>query len=80
MKTVSLKLSERLARELDETAKARRMSRSDFFREALNEKLARDRKNRPESVYEITSDLCGAGESGIGDLSTNPKHLDGFGS
>jgi Arc/MetJ-type ribon-helix-helix transcriptional regulator len=80
MKTISLKLPNQLARELDETAKAERKNRSEFFREALTEKLASCQKNRQPSVYELTSDLCGAGDSGIGDLSTNPKHFDGFGT
>lgn len=32
------------------------------------------------SAYEMMKDCCGIINSGIGDLSTNPKHMEGFGS
>ena len=32
------------------------------------------------SAYEMMKDCCGIVHSGIGDLSTNPKHMEGFGS
>ncbi len=32
------------------------------------------------SAYEMMKDGCGVFHSGIGDLSTNPKHMEGFGS
>lgn len=31
------------------------------------------------TAYELLQDGCGIVDSGIGDLATNPKHLDGFG-
>lgn len=31
------------------------------------------------TVYELLKDGCGIVDSGIGDLATNPTHLDGFG-
>lgn len=34
----------------------------------------------PVSAYALMEEFCGKYNSGIGDLSTNPKHLEGFGS
>ena len=31
------------------------------------------------SVHDLMKDYCGIVNSGIGDLSTNPKHMEGFG-
>ena len=31
------------------------------------------------SLYNLAKDLCGCFDSGVTDLSTNPKHLKGFG-
>jgi hypothetical protein len=31
------------------------------------------------SLYEQSADLCGKGKSGLRDLASNPKHLEGFG-
>lgn len=33
----------------------------------------------PPTAYELLEDGCGIVNSGVGDLATNPKHLDGFG-
>lgn len=39
-----------------------------------------DKVARPAvSAYERMKDGCGIVHSGIGDLSTNPKHMEGFG-
>ncbi len=32
------------------------------------------------SAYEMMKEYCGKFHSGTGDLSTNPKHMEGFGS
>lgn len=34
----------------------------------------------PVSAYEMMKDGCGIVRSGIADLSSNPKHMEGFGS
>ncbi len=34
----------------------------------------------PVSAYEMMKEHCGKFHSGIGDLSTNPEHMEGFGS
>jgi len=32
-----------------------------------------------QTAYELLEDGCGIVESGVGDLATNPKHLEGLG-
>ncbi len=34
-------------------------------------------ENEP-SLYDLAKDLCGCFDSGVSDLSTNPKHMNGF--
>lgn len=55
-------------------------SRSALLREALEDKLKAAAQENTPSLYERSADLCGKGNSGLGDLASNPKHLEGFGS
>lgn len=80
MTTISLKIPEELVSRMDAVARAKQTSRSALLREALEEKLKVATRKAPLSLYEQSSDLCGMGSSGIGDLASNPKHMDGFGS
>jgi predicted transcriptional regulator len=79
MTTLSLKVPDDLAARLDKAARANRVSRSALCRQALEERLKKVRAPR-RSLFEQSKDLCGIGDSGIGDLSSNKKHLDGFGA
>ncbi|HKY37577.1 MAG TPA: CopG family transcriptional regulator [Polyangiaceae bacterium] len=74
MKTVSFKLPEKLDQELNELARVRKSSRSALVREALAA-LARGKRN---SVTSAARDLVGS-IAGPSDLSTNPKHMSGYG-
>lgn len=76
MRTVSFKLPSALDEALDELARTRRMSRSELVREAI-EALAHAGSRRP-SVTALTADLVGS-VGGPADLSTNGKHLTGYG-
>lgn len=80
MTTISLKIPEELASKLDATARAKHVSRSALFREALEEKLEAIAGAAKPSLLDQSGDLCGSGASGIGDLASNPKHIEGFGS
>ncbi len=80
MTTVSLKIPDELVSRMDAVARAKRTSRSALLREALEEKLKATARKTPLSLYEQSTDLCGKGNSGIEDLASNPKHLEGFGS
>ena len=71
---VSIKLESDLDHELTEIARRKHVSRSWVVREALREYAARPRR----SALDLAGDLVGAVE-GAHDLSTNPRHLDGYG-
>jgi predicted DNA-binding protein len=75
MKTLSLKLPPELRFKLERAAKQRGESKSEVVRAALEQFLNGE---RPMSALELAGDLVGRGE-GPGDLSTNPKYMEGFG-
>jgi predicted transcriptional regulator len=74
MRTTSLKLSPALDRRLSDVARRRGTTRSAIVREALEAFLAA----RRGSIADLAGDLIGSLE-GPGDLSTNPRHMDGYG-
>jgi hypothetical protein len=80
MTTISLKVPDELLARIDAVARSRRSNRSALLREALEEKLKAAARDTPPSLFERSADLCGKGCSGLGDLASNPKHLEGFGS
>jgi len=75
MKMLSLKLPPGLSVKLERAAQQRGESKSELVRAALEQYL---KAERPISALELAGDLVGRGE-GPGDLSTNPKHMEGFG-
>jgi len=74
MRTVSVKLPERLDEVLSDLARRRKSSRSALVREAL-EALATGQRR---SVTAVVDELVGSLE-GPADLSRNPKHMTGYG-
>ncbi len=78
MKTISLKVSEPLLRQLEQAARARGQSKSEVVRAALRGYLNGERSIRPGSALEAALPWVGCVE-GPGDLATNPKYLEGFG-
>jgi hypothetical protein len=78
MTTISLKIDEKLAAGLEAEARARRTTRSELCRQALTSLLRKSAKSKP-SLLQQTKDLCGTGSSGLGNLSSHPRHLAGFG-
>ena len=79
MKTISLKVTNDLLRKLERAARERKQSKSDVVRAALKQFLNGERAtDRPMSALELAGDLVGCVE-GPGDLSTNPKYMEGFG-
>ena len=75
MKTISLKLSQRLARLLAKHSKELGRSQSDLVRAALEEQF---NGQAGASCHDLMQEFCGTLE-GPYDLSANPKHLAGFG-
>ncbi len=74
MRTVSFKLPGDLDDALNELARTRRSSRSALVREAL-ESLA---KGKRRSVTALAGELVGSVE-GPSDLTSNRKHMSGYG-
>ncbi|MSQ58925.1 MAG: CopG family transcriptional regulator [Betaproteobacteria bacterium] len=75
MKTLTVKLPETLASWLSYRAKQLGRPQSELVREALEQ--AR-RGTGSVSCHDLMADVCGS-VPGPKDLSTNPKHMDGFG-
>ena len=76
MKTLSVRLPDPLAGWLDRRAEALGCSQSDLVRQALEQH--RQKNGAANNCRERLAGLDGFFE-GSGDLSTNPKHLAGFG-
>jgi len=76
---LSIRVRPKLRRELRGFSSATGRRESEIVREALEEYL--DANGRSETCFDIArrSGLVGAVEDAPTDLSTNPKHLRGFG-
>jgi Ribbon-helix-helix protein, copG family len=75
MKTITVKLPERLAGWLSRRARALGRPQSEIVREAL-QRVSDGTSGA--TCHELFEDVCGVID-GPKDLSTNPKHLSGFG-
>jgi len=78
MTTLTIKLPEDLKLRLEAEARLRGKSVSALARESLAKSLKKTGPKKP-SLYERTKDLCGSISSGVPDLATNPKYMEGFG-
>ena len=76
MKTLTVKLPEHLAASLEREAERAQVSKSEMVRNILNRHLAGGARS---SAVDLAGDLAGCVDSGVGDLSSNRAHLDGFG-
>ncbi len=76
MSSVGVTLSEDLDCRLTALARRRRTSRAQVMREALVALIAREVPSL--TAGELAADLVGSVD-GPSDLSTNPKHMEGFG-
>jgi predicted transcriptional regulator len=79
MTTISLKLSDRLLKLLEQESRARRTTKSSVVRECLEATLAARPEAGEASCYDLAQDLAGSVKGLPSDLATNPKHLEGFG-
>ena len=75
MKTLTVKLPERLAASLEREAKRAQVSKSEIVRNILDRHLS----GAPLSAVDLAGDLAGCVDSGVGDLSSNRDRLAGFG-
>ncbi len=76
---ITVRIPESLSNRLRSRSRMRGQSESDLVREALEKYLERPLTQR--SAYELAQEagLIGAAKNLPSDLSTNPRHLAGFG-
>ena len=79
MKTISLKISDRQLRLLDKAARLRGVTRSEIIRDSVEQTLAVKSGSKVVSCYDLSKDIVGSIKSGVRDLATNPKYMEGFG-
>lgn len=78
MRTITLKLPDGLAARVSAAVRKRGVSTSALVREALEQRLSREKSGRAGTCLDLASDLQGVLE-GPTDLSTHPRHLKGYG-
>ncbi len=79
MKTLSLKIPEKLDQRIAHEVARRKIAKSTLVREAIEKHLASPATpGKQASFLDLAGDLIGR-RKGPSDLSTNPKHMAGFG-
>jgi hypothetical protein len=78
MRTITLKLPDGLAARVSATVRRRGVSTSVLVREALEERLGGETRSRAGSCLDLAADLAGI-LTGPADLSSNARHLKGYG-
>lgn len=79
MRTISLRLPDSLVDQMEQEAKARRVTKSSLVRESLERALSRESPAGAVSCYEMARDLAGSVRGLPEDLAVNPKYMQGFG-
>jgi predicted transcriptional regulator len=78
MRTITLKLPDGLAARVSATVRRRGVSTSALVREALEDRLGSEKRDRAGSCLDLAGDLAGV-LGGPADLSSNGRHLKGYG-
>ncbi len=81
MSTLTLELTESLAARLESASAARHIAPEKLVCETLEHALPGETlpNGNGATLYELMRDAIGSVSSGIGDLASNPKHLEGYG-
>ena len=81
MSTLTIELSDDLAARLAAASEREHLPPAQIVQAALEKALPAPGNPPPpgESLAEKMKDLIGCFDSGVTDLATNPKHLEGFG-
>jgi hypothetical protein len=78
VKTLVLRIPDELEIQLEVLASRRGKTKSAIAREVLSRGVRR-RPADDLSVFDLMRDQIGIIETAVGDLASNPKHLEGFG-
>lgn len=78
MVTITMKLPEALAARVEQEAKRRNTTKSQFVRECVERTLAGSPSGASPSFHDLAQDKCGC-LRGPRDLATNPRYLEGYG-
>ncbi|HBJ82944.1 MAG TPA: hypothetical protein DDZ88_03525 [Verrucomicrobiales bacterium] len=82
MSTLTLQLNDSLFARLLAASQARNVAPAELARETLDRNLAAAPAASDDdspSAYDLLKDGFGCVDSGLGDLSTNRKYMEGFG-
>ena len=82
MSTLTIELSDDIAARLAAASEREHLPPAQIVQAALEKALPTPEADLPppgESLAEKMKDLIGCFDSGVTDLATNPKHLEGFG-
>ena len=79
VKTVTCKLPESLDAQLEAAAREEGVSKSQVLRQALEDRIKRNRSKKSPRAFDLVKDLCGS-IKGPADLLTNPRYMDDFGA
>jgi hypothetical protein len=80
----TVEISDELFRRAKAVAALRGRKLKDLVEEGLRLVLegpaaAGEVREPAPSLYQLMKDYCGVADSGVDDLGSNPKHMDGFG-
>lgn len=79
MKTIAIKIPEKLDLQLQTLSRQYHISKSRIVRDAIQARLENEVECEEYSAYDLMKDGIGAIKSGCDDLGSNPKHMEGFG-
>lgn len=81
MGTLTIKLPPGLEHDMEQASQREHLTKSELARRAIRAYITpRDTGARVQSALDQAGDLVGCFEGGPADLSSNPRHLDGYGS
>lgn len=79
MGTVTLKVADKLDREIARASRRQGISKSEFLRRAAQLYLEQQSGKSFVSAYDMAPHLAGSIKNAPPDLSTNPKYLEDYG-